>query len=379
MVAAIQVFCKRCQITVSRSGKLRILLGMPRNNGYRAPTLRDVAAHAQVSVSTASRALSGRPYVKPDVADRVREAAETLGYHANEGARGLRSSQTMTLGVVCFQMRQLPMIEFLDGFAEAAEAAGYAVLVANARSSDERTRALAGRLFERRVDGLLVAGGSDLGTAVRPYVENRVPVIAAMSKGASDIDVPLIMTSEYAAIRSAFASLARHGHTSVAYFGSSRTVYTPRPGYVSQASAEEGITCQMSFLPESTDGEAMAGHIANAMRVPTSATALVVNHSLLSPFMTAIRSLKLRIPDDISVFTMSDYRQLDAFLDPPLSAVHSDGVAMGANCARILIKWIESGDPPPPVSDMNLSSWLETKSIGARTAALAEVAAADRS
>ena len=238
-------------------------------------------------MSTASRALSGRPYVKEDVAARVRAAAEALDYHANEGARGLRSSQTMTLGVVCFQMRQLPMIEFLDGFAEAAEAAGYAMLVANARSSEERTRGLMARLFERRVDGLLVAGASGLGASIRPYVEGGVPLVAAMSKGPSDVDVPLIMTSEFAAVRSAFARLHECGHTSFAYFGTSRTVHTPRPGYISQASAEQGIACHMSFLPESTDGAAMAGHIANAMAAPTSATALAVKHSLLSPFMTA--------------------------------------------------------------------------------------------
>ena len=341
---------------------------MARANGYRAPTLREVAAAAQVSVSTASRALSGRPYVKHDVVARVREAAEKLGYHANEGARGLRSSQTMTLGVVCWQIRQLPMIEFLEGFAEAAESAGYAMLVANARANDERTRWLAGRLFERRVDGLVVAGAAGLGAAVRPYVDAGVPLLAAMSRGAEDLDVPLVMTSEFNAVRTAFARLHEFGHSSTAYFASSRTVYTPRPSYVTQAAAEQRMSCHMSFLPEDTDAAAMAGHITNAISPPTSATALAVNHSLLSLFMTAVRDLKLRIPGDVSVFTMSDYRQLDAFLDPPLSAVHSDGVAMGVRCAQILMRWIESDQAPPSVSDMDLTSWLETKSIGPRPA-----------
>jgi DNA-binding LacI/PurR family transcriptional regulator len=87
---------------------------------------------------------------------------------------------------------------------------------------------------------------------------------------------------------------------------------------------------------------------------------------MLSPFMAAVRRLRLRIPQDVSVFTMSDYRQLDAFLDPPLSAVHSDGVEMGRRCAEILIAWVESGESPPPVSDMNVTTWLETVSIGPR-------------
>jgi LacI family transcriptional regulator len=282
----------------------------------------------------------------------------------------------MTLGVVCFQLRQLPMVEFLDGFTAAADQAGYAMLVANARGSDERTRSLAGRLFERRVDGLVVAGASDLGTATRPYRDGGVPLLTTMSRGAGDTDIPWLMTSEFGAIRSAFARLHEFDHTSVAYFGSARTVHTPRPGYMNQASAEYGITCHMSFLPEAADAAAMAAHITNAMAPPTAATALAVNHSLLGSFMAAIRLLELRIPDDVSVFTMSDYRDLDAFLDPPLCAVHSDGYAMGTRAAETLIAWVESGVAPPLVTDANLSSWLETRSIGpVRRHALAHTAA----
>jgi DNA-binding LacI/PurR family transcriptional regulator len=339
-----------------------------RTNGYKAPTLREVAAAAEVSVSTASRALAGRPYVKEDVVARVRAAAEQLGYHANEGARGLRSSQTMTLGVVCFQLRQLPMVEFLDGFTAAAEEAGYAMLVANARGSDERTRSLAAKLFERRVDGLVIAGAGDIGSAVRPYREGGVPLLATMSRGAGDSEIPMLMTSEFEAIRAAFARLREFGHSSVAYLGTSRTVYTPRPSYFTQASAEHGITCHMTFFPEGTEGEAMAGHLVNTLSPPTLVTALAVNHSLLAPFMTAVRKLELRIPDDISVFTMSDYRELDAFLDPPLSAVHSDGLEMGRRSAETIIRWIESGAAPPSVSDASLTSWLETRSISAPAA-----------
>jgi DNA-binding LacI/PurR family transcriptional regulator len=121
----------------------------------------------------------------------------------------------------------------------------------------------------------------------------------------------------------------------------------------------------MAFLPESSDADARAHHITNALNPPTSATAFAGNHSLLGPFMSALRALELRIPKDLSVFTMSDYRQLDAFLDPPLSAVHSDGVAMGMGSAELLVAWIESGTTPPPVTDLGLTTWLETGSIAA--------------
>ena len=45
----------------------------------RRATIKDVAEAADVSRSTASRALTGRGYVAPAVRERVRRAAQTLG------------------------------------------------------------------------------------------------------------------------------------------------------------------------------------------------------------------------------------------------------------------------------------------------------------
>ena len=43
-------------------------------------TLKAVAAQAEVSIATASRALSGHPRVDPQTRDRVRQAAAAIGY-----------------------------------------------------------------------------------------------------------------------------------------------------------------------------------------------------------------------------------------------------------------------------------------------------------
>lgn len=64
----------------------------------RPVTLLDVANEAGVSVSTASRALTGARRVRGDLERRVQEAVESLGYRPNEAARGLRMARTMTLG-----------------------------------------------------------------------------------------------------------------------------------------------------------------------------------------------------------------------------------------------------------------------------------------
>ena len=67
----------------------------------RAVTLKDVAAAAGVSVSTVSRVLDERlPQSRTTTAERVRHAAEELGYFRNITASSLRRGDTGTVGVL---------------------------------------------------------------------------------------------------------------------------------------------------------------------------------------------------------------------------------------------------------------------------------------
>ena len=56
----------------------------------RGVTIRDVAAHAGVSLGTASRVLSGHPATSPEARARVTDAVAALGYRPNAQARSLR-------------------------------------------------------------------------------------------------------------------------------------------------------------------------------------------------------------------------------------------------------------------------------------------------
>lgn len=60
----------------------------------RAPTLVDVAAHAGVSISTASNVVTGAFRVTDQTRARVEAAIERLGYEPNLAARALRGRRT---------------------------------------------------------------------------------------------------------------------------------------------------------------------------------------------------------------------------------------------------------------------------------------------
>ena len=63
-------------------------------------TIRDVAKAAEVSVSTASRALNNNPRISLKTRDQIRIIADQLGYHTNQSAKTLALGESNTVGVI---------------------------------------------------------------------------------------------------------------------------------------------------------------------------------------------------------------------------------------------------------------------------------------
>jgi LacI family transcriptional regulator len=75
----------------------------------KAPTVYDVAAHADVSIATVSRVLRRPDDVRPETRRRVLESVRALGYVPSGAARGLAGRRTGVLGLF------LPGHDGIDG------------------------------------------------------------------------------------------------------------------------------------------------------------------------------------------------------------------------------------------------------------------------
>src|SRR5215510_1482558 len=63
-------------------------------------TIADVAALAEVSVGTASKALNGRGQLRPETRERVLAAAKRLAFYPNAMARSLLEGRSYTVGLI---------------------------------------------------------------------------------------------------------------------------------------------------------------------------------------------------------------------------------------------------------------------------------------
>lgn len=123
-------------------------------------TMRDVARVAGVSTQTVSNVLNAPARVRPQTRERVETAIATLGFRVNRQARNLRTGSSRLIGYAFPNTPDhSPVLDaFLHSVTEAAEAAGYHVMLfapPPITRDPEPYHRLTG---EQAVDGFILSG-----------------------------------------------------------------------------------------------------------------------------------------------------------------------------------------------------------------------------
>ena len=94
-------------------------------------SIREVAAHAGVSVGTVSNVLNRPDIVAEPTRSRVRDAIKQLGFIRNESARQLRAGRSRTIGLVVLDVANPFFTDVARGVEDEASESGLAVILCN--------------------------------------------------------------------------------------------------------------------------------------------------------------------------------------------------------------------------------------------------------
>lgn len=146
-------------------------------------TIKELARQLDLDHSTVGYALSGKGTIKEETRRRVCDKARELGYVANAHARRMRSTKTMTLGLVVPDV-VLVYSELVQHLFRGAMARGYELQIALTEFRDELEDRAIQSLLEARVDGIILKtkyGAWDEVPprhALRRAVESEVPIVS---------------------------------------------------------------------------------------------------------------------------------------------------------------------------------------------------------
>ena len=335
--------------------------GGGRSNGSRRArvTLHEVAAEAGTSRSTASRALGGHGYVADHIRERVRAAADRLGYVPDVSARTLKGRASRVIGLLVSDLRNQFYAELAAGVEQTLSDAGYQVVLVDDHGDEERAADGARAFVAMRADGVLLAPVGRLATEL--LAEHGTPVVEVDRRsGVRGCDAVAIDSES--GTRAAVSHLLDLGHREIAVIVDETKWATGKDRLTGYRTAlrEAGVRYSakrvldlglgLGFGPDTAKREATAA-VSALLDANPGVTALFAANNVVAELVWQVLKDRGRtVPDDYSVVSFDDQTWMH-MVDPQLTAVRQPVYEMGSRAAELLLERVEpaaEGDAPKP-------------------------------
>ena len=122
------------------------------------PKLKDVAKLARCSPTTVSRVLNDHPFVSEEVRERVRRAAQSLGYVPNGSARALRSTRSRIVGIVIPTLKNAIYATMVDALEARLSKDGVSLIIGTSSYDAWSEHAQVTTLVERGAEAIVLVG-----------------------------------------------------------------------------------------------------------------------------------------------------------------------------------------------------------------------------
>lgn len=300
-------------------------------------TIRDVARHAGVSPATVSRVLNHSSHpVSEQGRRRVLAAARRLSYIPNLLARSLLTRETAAIGVLIPDVSNPYYAAILRGVEDTIGPSGRTVILCNTDRNPEKQRLYLRALMERRVDGILIAGGS-FGRAEAEITGGSLPLVMI---GRHRARFPSVRIDNVAAGAAATRHLLALGHRRIACLAGPRYSLTAADrvkGYTGALRAaplpvDRRLVVEVGFAPVG-----LAGVMERLFAMPDCPTAIVApNDQVAIGVIRALYERGLRVPGDVSVVGFDD-TPLASFVVPSLTTVAVPTHDLGRVAVELLL------------------------------------------
>ena len=190
----------------------------------RAPTIRDVALRAGVSVATASNVVNGVRPVGEASRRKVLEAIAALDYRLDRAASALRGRSTRLVGMVVPDITNVFFASLVHGVEALAERDGYDLLIVSTSEDAAKERRRVEALVARRIDGLIVVPVSDDSMAALKGDADgsRLPPTVLIDRGAEAPGFDTVRADCFAGGYAAARHLIDLGHRDIAILAHSK-------------------------------------------------------------------------------------------------------------------------------------------------------------
>lgn len=306
----------------------------------RDVTIKDVAERAGVAVSTVSRVLNNLDRVSDETREKVKKAADELGFVRNTLAASVKTGRSNMIMVIVPDIINEYYTAVIQGVEEVAVKKGYFTMVFASNDTPNKENEFFNGKFGKIVDGvIMIPAHEDLSFIGR---FNKPVVIVDRYVSGSNAEAVIIDNFEGAYVLA--KELTDNGHRDIAILIGPKmfNIGKDRMGGFEKALQEAGIAVNPDYVKRCT-WYAESGYEKTkellAMKHPP--TAIFATNNLLGVgCMEAIAESGLKIGEDISLVCFDD-TLLAQYMSPGITVVKRATVEMGRLGAQKLIELME--------------------------------------
>ncbi len=305
--------------------------------------LQDVADHAGVTKSIASRVLNGTSVtVRDETRTRVFEAARELGYRPNMAARALNRGATGCVGLVVPDLANVVYSRIVRGAVRAAAGSGLAVLVGD---DSQESEDVADLVRDGRIDGIIMLAARPGHPLVELLLASATPCVFA-HRAVPGSGRNVVIDDAYAS-GLAVEHLHALGHRRIGHVGGPEDIDTAQRrarGFRAAASALGLSGAQAPVVHTAyteRDGVAAAARLLATAQPPTA----IFTASLQQAIGVRAHAARagLDVPRELSIVSFDDMPFLE-YLQPPLTTVRVPLEELGETALRALLEQMR-GEP----------------------------------
>ena len=313
-----------------------------------AATMKDLARYTGLGLATISSYFNGGN-VREKNRIKIEQAIDELHYEVNEVARGLKTNETHTVGVVIPELNNAFCTEIITGMEDILRSRGYATIVCDCRTDVALEQEAIEFLTRKRVDGIINMPVDPAGKGLREFAGTGRPVIL-LDRRIQGLDCDCVLVDNQRAVREATALLLARGHRNIGIIGGPREIYTAPErlkGYA-DAHREAGIPVQESLIwhGDYTIKGGVSGMVSLIRRNPHMTAVIATNYEMTVGMMIAVNEMGIHVPEELSLIGF-DNLEFARACSPSLSIVSQPTMEMAKEAASLMLARLGvEGDAP---------------------------------
>ena len=308
-----------------------------------AATIKDIAKKTGLGLATISSYLNGGN-VREQNRIKIEQAIEELHYEVNEVARGLKTNRTRLIGILIPELNNIFCTEIITEIEDILRNHGYATMVCDCRTDENREKEAVEFLKKRRVDGVIAMPSGNRGKHFSKLKKAGIPVVL-LDRKLGDISCDYVLVDNQKGAKEAVTRLIEAGHQKIGVITGPEHVFTAKErllGYY-EALKEAGIECEESLVShnEYTIKGGIKGLRGLVEQNSDMTAVFVANYELTMGVVIEANELGLRIPEELSVIGFDNVEFARACV-PKLSIVSQPTEEIARQVSELLLQRLES-------------------------------------